>query len=265
MLPDWKITLFDEAKKRVLKGEPLPEDSRCTDWQYYLPLHQIETSLVLGAGKGTLPMALAETLQKVYVVDSDQEALHFLETRSKQQGKTNIHLVHLKDEQDFPFSANQFDLVVCQKTDSPFSKALEKIHPLLKKGGYLFVPFKNSLGFDQLFDGRNSSQKMDHGNPFRLKKLLKKLGFEIAEWFVPLPQASGIPLFTVPFSSTEAWNFFLKSLFPLFAAVSPEVKQMYGKKYLFAQKMAWLVSKTGLINLAKFFAPGFTLLAKKTV
>ena len=273
-------------------------DERRGDWKYLLPLSKNSVVLDFGCGWGAISLALSRVCGKVIAMDANWERIKFLSLVKKQQKIDNIFPVHGGREIDIPFQDGYFDLVsmvgvlewlAWKKNGNPQKIQLDflkRISRLIKKGGHLYIGIENRFGFNYILGGRDHNRlrfvslmprsiasflsKKITGEPyttyqysiFGYKKLLMEAGFSKVEFFLPLPQYRA-PFYYIPFNNTNAFNYFLDTIFPLLETASPETKKAYGFQYKTAKAGAKIVSFLKLTSLARFIAPGFSIIAKK--
>ena len=294
----WETALYEYTKARVTRNGLAYEDQRVADWKYLLPLSRDSVVMVVGCGLGTVPVSLAETCGRVYAVDPTWEKVCFLNARKKQQGIDNLFPIFGSRNLDFPFARGQFDLIAIVGTFEWVTmrsgvgglraaqvEALQHIHGLLKQDGRLYFTADNRFGYQHLFGGMGKSWLRLAGVISRsvaklatrvvkreglgtqrysirgYKKLLREAGFGNTDFYAPLPKHTGIPLFHLPLHNDEAMRYFFSNIFPLFEMVSPEVKGQYGLQYPMAKIGARLALRFRGTKLAKYFAPGFSIIA----
>jgi len=165
-------------------------------------------------------------------------------------------------------------------------EALRRVYYHLKNDGYLYIGIENRFGFQYLLGGKdhnglpfvsllprfmaNLLSKRFAGEPYTTyqysiygyKKALQEVGFSEIKFYAPLPQYR-TPLFYIPLDNVNVLNYFFKNIFPLFNMVSPEVKRHYAFQYKVAKIGVKIALIFKLTWLAKFIAPGFSIIAKK--
>lgn len=295
----WTTAIYDYLKLKSIRDYVIVGDERRADWRYLLPLSQDSVALDLGCGWGAIAIALSEICGSVIAMDATWERISFLNIRKEQQKIENLFPIHGGDQLEFPFYDNYFDLVsmvgvlewigtwyINAKPRDAQITALKKICSLLKKGGYLYIGIENRFGYQYLVGAKdhnglpfvsilprllaNFVSKLFTGEAYTTyqysiygyKKILWEAGFSEIQFFSPLPQYR-TPLFYLPLSSNKALNYFFEYIFPLFDMVSPEVKKDYALQYKIAKIGVRLVLLLKITGLAKFFVPGFSILAKK--
>jgi len=296
---DWITAIYDYLKLKAIRDYVIIGDERRADWKYLLPLGKDSIALDLGCGWGAIAVALSKMCGKVYAMDATWERISFLNIRKKQQKIDNLFPIHGGDQLEFPFPPSYFDLIsmvgVLEWIGTWYAhgtphdaqmEALRCVYYHLKNNGYLYIGIENRFGFQYLLGGKdhnglpfvsilprfmaNLISKRFAGEPYTTyqysiygyKKMLQKVGFSEIKFYAPLPQYR-TPLFYIPLENVNILNYFFKNIFPLFDMVSPEVKKYYTFPYKVAKigvKIALLFKLTGL---AKFFVPGFSIIAKK--
>ena len=268
----WDVALFEYTKSQVARGRSLLEDRRAADWIYFLPFKSNSIALSIGCGWGTVPIALSETCARVYAIDPEWERIKFLDIRKKQQRIDNLFPIYVSGCLDLPFSQGQFDFVSvsvkgfrwCATEPISFRKIVQRVYDLLKKDGIAYLSLGNRLAFqDLLWRNRKSSASLPLHTIFGYRRILKEEGFSDIHFYAPLPHHNGIPLFYLSLENTEALNYFFQNIFPLFEMASPEVKKQYGLQYKLVKIGVRLALIFRLTNLAKYFVPGFSIIATK--
>jgi SAM-dependent methyltransferase len=265
----WEEALFDYTTERVIGGKTLLEDQRITDWRYLLPLNEDSVVLSIGCGLGTIPIALSAICAKVYAVESDWSKVFFLNVRKTQQRIDNLYPVYLSDDLGFPFPDKYFDFVVVRGFDwrrmqyFQVQDVIRTLSGLLNENGMAYLSFENRWAFNNLLDWKRKSGLSVH-TAFGYRRILRSFGFSEIQFFAPLPHYDGIPLFYVPLEDPHALKYFLRSIFPLFEMASPEVKRNYAFEYIIAKVGVRLALQFGLVNYAKAFVPGYSIIARKT-
>ncbi len=263
----WNTALYNYTKVQVGKNGTVVEDQRTADWRYLLPLSSESVALVLGCGLGTVPVALSETCRKVYAVDSCWDKVAFLNIRKKQHKIDNLYPTYAHDTLSLPFSAGCFDLVSVRDMAQPlpFYKTVRRAHGLLKEGAIAHFSLGNRLAFQRLLCRGESGASPPLHTIFGYRRILKTEGFSDIQFYAVLPHHNGIPLFYIPLESSQAMEFFLRNIFPLFEMVTPESKQAFALEYMVAKIAVRLGLFFNLTSLAKIFVPGFCVIARKVV
>lgn len=256
----WQTALFEYTKTRIANGQMPYEDSRSSDWVYLLNPADRAVSLVMGCGLGEAPLALSRISSKVYAADCDKDRIAFLDLRRQQQQIENVAPVLMKKNAEPSLPAKSFDIVSVREFDwHPESPAtltgvLRHARRWLKSGGQLHLSLANRLVQPRLQPSITA---------FGYQGLLKKEGFSDIELYAPLPFGQRAPLFYVPLSDPGLMNCFLRDIFGLFEAASPEVKKTYALEYQLARLGVKAAPFFGLARLIKYFVPGFHVIARK--
>jgi hypothetical protein len=256
----WQEVLYDIMYEHVASGTPLPEDQRSADWRFFLPQRRWKNALVIGGGWGAVPVALAEMCDRVVVLESDPEKVKMLARRGVNIG--NLEPRELPPSWKLHRSAVLYDLISVS-VDHPDGLAgvLRFVAGAINERGYLQVQLANRYGFRNVL-GLQKSAKHEIGCR-RIFKLLHESGYRNVQVYCPLPRVSGVPLFYLPLEHRQSWRSFFQNIFPLFAAVSPEVKRNYRIEYAVAKFCVRLALVLRLEGLAKYIAPGFLVIAQR--
>ena len=255
----------------MASGKPIPEDLRIADWRFYLPLDDNANSLTIGCGWGTLPVALCETCKTVYAVDKSADRIDFLNVRKEQQIIENLYPLCVGDYLSLPFSNGSFDLISIadhkfdSKLGDPFCDIVHYAYDLLKDGGCVNVFASNKFSIRGLLDKDVRKEKKLTHTLYGYKNILKKMGFSNIKVYSPLPRYEGISLVNLPIEDARIRKFFFRDILPIFEMVSPESKKAYVLESLVAKIGVPVVNILGLDVLAKFFTPGFNIIAKKVL
>ena len=264
----WQSDLYEMAREQLREGGALREDPRTADWLYFLALNGSEDALVLGIDWGTVPVLLARACRKVYAVDVDSRRLSFLSSRLKEQGIKNVELLCAQGFRELPFKAASFDLVAAGDSVSgfdaePFRTRLSEAHGLLRDGGLLCLHVGNRLGFQRVLKPETWEKKRPWHTAHGYRRMLRKAGFGDIQGYAPLPYYNKLPLFYVPLEKRAALSFFFRNVFPLFEAVSPEVKKAHALEYTVARAAVRLASICRSEALVRFFFSGFIFVSRK--
>jgi len=257
-LKGWQVALYDALLSKKIKDYLAVGDERGADWTNLLSLGKKVSVLLLGSQLGNSAVALAKIFQKVYVMDVDPFPLSFLEIRKEQQKIQNIFLTQIKDQLEFPFSPDCFDLIV---TNWVSENLLNQVFRVLKNKGHLFLFAENLFNYQSLLKFSLSS---DYHSLCGYKKILKRNGFSEIEVYTLLPNDK-TPLFYLPLENTQIMNYFFRNTFSLFNMASPETKRKFALQYKLAKIGAKLIPTFHLNGLAKTFSPNFGIIAKKNV
>jgi len=264
----WQAALYSYNKQHLEEVGIIDEDQRCADWKYLLPLNNKSDLLLLGCGWGAVPVALSEVCGSVYAIDSTWDKIRFLDIRREQQGIENLFPIYGRCDSDIPFPDESFDIVAVnelegkEKDPQPFRKAVQNFHRLLKEKGVLYLSLYNRFSFQRLLRRGEKPASSVYHSIFGYKRILKEEGFSKIRFYAPLPRQDGIPLFFVPLNSDQSLNFFFHNIFPLFEAVSPEVKKAYGFQYTIAKVAVHLTPLFLLTFLTKILVPGYGIIAE---
>ncbi len=267
----WGVAFYYYTKAQIEQGKTVLEDERMADWRYLLPAQTGNTVLTLGAGWGTIPVALAENATAVHVVDRSPETIAFLRIRQRQQNLHQLHLIHADSWSHLNFERDAFDLIAVREFDwngghpMPFGEMLRRLYPLLKPGGTIQVTVGNRLAFQQLLGLERKHRSSPLHTLPGYRRILRTAQFTDIQVYAPLPHHQGIPMFYVPLDDTRAMQFFFSHLFPLFERVSAEARQAYRLQYAIARTMVRFSLMTRLTRLAPYFVPGFCIFARKAI
>ncbi len=264
----WQADLYEMAREQLRQGGALREDPRTADWLYFLALNGSEDALVLGVDWGTVPVLLARACRKVWAIDVDSGRLSFLASRLKEQGITNVELLCAQGFGELPFKAASFDLMAAGDSVSgfdaePFRTRLAVACGLLRDGGLLCLHVGNRLGFQRVLKPGAREEKRPWHTAYGYRRMLRKAGFVDIQGYAPLPYYNKLPLFYVPLGQRAALSFFLRNIFPLFEAVSPEVKSAHALEYAGARAAVRVASICRLEGLMRFFFSGFIFVSRK--
>lgn len=262
----WDTAFYNYVKTQVERGYAVVEDERIVDWRYLLPIDAGSVVLVLGCGLGTVPVVLSQTCKKVYVTDPSWENIRFLNIRRKQQGINNLFPFYTRDLLNLPFPEGSFDLIVLRSSECGISVQLGRLirhfRGLLKVGGRVSLSLANRLAFHRLF-GKGRRESLTIHTIYGYKKLLRQEGFTDIQFYAPLPNHNGVPLFCVPVEDRNAVDYFLRNVFPLVETVPAEVKRAHALEYAVARAGVRLALRHGLTGLVKLFVPGFNIIARR--
>lgn len=264
----WNTALFGYYKDCFLSNECLNEDLRSTDFRFLLPVNPSFKVLVIGCGWGAVPSCLADIFGQIFVVDTIMEKIEFLNIRIRQQNTRNVYPIFIRGIEFLPFNSQAFDIIVFNgfpwefSSQPTFKKILKITSSYLKQGGSVYFRLTNKLDFRRILMRRKYSNIPSNHSYVGYKRIFKAEGYSQVEFYALLPFSDGIPLFYVPLNKTGPFKYFINNLFPLFEAVSPEVKRRYAMEYGMVKLAVKLASKLGLIPVGKFFLPGFCVVAK---
>jgi SAM-dependent methyltransferase/thiamine kinase-like enzyme len=164
-------TPWRDALRRVAGNEPVYRhlmEEIGTDFVYSMPWDKIRTVLEIGSGMGFMTAPLAKFAAKVVAVEAVPERALFLAQRARQDGLDNIYPV-IASGTALPFAPEAFDLVAMngvfeyiglwgegnpQQLQQQF---LEKVHRLLKPGGYFYIGIETRFGLGNWLGARDHS------------------------------------------------------------------------------------------------------------
>lgn len=261
----WQKAWFEFNVERVRRGEPLAEDDRVADWTLLLSLKNGATSLVIGCEWATAALTLAMRCARLSAVDGSVEKIEFLKIRAAQQNVTNINAVYAPPRMPALFEGGPFDLIVVRDIPEGWpislSHLIETLRENLKPGGVLSVSVSNTWcplsGASRSAPGRFPENSM-----IGCRRQLARAGFDSVQVYGPLPHHWGVSLFHIPLDEPAPIGFFFKSIFPLFNAVSPEVKRGFALELVLAKIAARAAGLPGAARLIKYFLPGYQFIAK---
>jgi protein-L-isoaspartate O-methyltransferase len=259
----WRKAWFEFNARSAHLGLPLPEDERAADWAFHLDVEKRSSVLVLGCEWGTAAAALGRRAGRVVIVDEDSQRSRFVGERIAQTGADNVTLSIGAKPQDIEPAV--FDLVVVRGLSDGWPVDLETLIVCLKRclkpGGVVFFGVTNLLSPLALLPGREAGPR-PQGTLRGCRRLLGREGFLEVRSFAPLPRHWGIPLFSIPLDQPFVLPYFFDRLFPLFDAVSPEVRRGFALEHALA-RVASLTSRVpGLAMLLAHFLPGYHLTAR---
>ena len=144
-----------------------------------MPIQKNHTLLDVGSGSGffTLPMA-ESTSSKVYAMDPDRRMLSIIEEKAKEKRLNNIELIQDYLE-NLSLQNDSIDFVMASlilHEVSSLSKALSKIHEVLKTGGHLLcLEYEKD---DLIIEGPPMSIRIASEE---LQKSLSLIGFKVVK------------------------------------------------------------------------------------
>ena len=94
--------------------------------------------------------------------------------------------------------------------------------------------------------------------------MLRAEGFGGVRFYTPLPQHEVVPLFYLPLDDSKSIAFFFRSIFPLLDTISSEAKKAYALEYALAKLVVQIALFCRLTWLARYFVPGFSIIAQKS-
>jgi protein-L-isoaspartate O-methyltransferase len=199
---------------RMLRRHPEYKQPRSAfsllDWQQaswlpWLGLGTDAVALEVGAGHGAITWALAQSLGRVYAMETDPAALSFNRWRLDHERVANVQLLHATPMQ-LPFPPASFDLIVVNRvlerihlwSDGACHEAqvdlLSRLASLLREGGVLVLPVANRFSYHMLAKRfrwgesrrswkRERSARSENG----YRTLLEESGFAQAEFHMARP------------------------------------------------------------------------------
>lgn len=143
----------------------------------FIPLHKEDTLLDLGAGVGYISLPIAKYVNEVIALDFDEDILKHLDTKAKENGRTNIQTL-VSDFKDIQLGDETVDKAVASialHEVEPLSVALDEIYRVLKsKGVFLCIELEKS---EESSGPRVSSKDM--------KEKMLHAGFDNVELLYP--------------------------------------------------------------------------------
>ena len=262
----WQQAWFEFNAERTRRGEPLAEDDRAADWTLLLRLKSDASVLVIGCEWATAALTLARRCSRVYATDGAAERVEFLKVRAAQQNVTNIETAAAPARLENRFAGGPFDLIVIRDVPEGWPTSLpiliEALKADLKPDGMLFMSVTNSW-CPLFWLSRSVPSRIPTQSLIGCKRQLERAGFGHNKTYGPLPRHWGVSLFHVPLDRSEAVGFFFKKIFPLFEAVSPEVKRGFALEFALAKIAARAAGLPGAARLIKYFLPGFHVIAER--
>jgi len=265
----WSRALFEHTRLAAREGLPSPEDERTADWKYLMSWMPDGIALVLGCGRGVVPLALANCFHTVYAADVSHERTALMAARAKEAGIGNVRPVTTDRGLCLPFRGERFDFVSVGDAGAESIDGMEAgdligaVHGLLRPGGAARFSLGNRWGFDYMI-GRGGGD----GGPRRrgllaYERILAEAGFTRIRAFAPFPRHVGTPMFYVPLDGRAPMDFFFRNLAMLFDAVSPEVKRSHALEYGVAKLGIRVATCARLAGVARLLVPGFCIFAER--
>lgn len=263
----WDEAIFQYSLNQIKKNERIPEDLRIADWIYFLPESSLENVLVIGAGLGTTPLALASICQHVTCIDSNESQIDIL----KRRAQSYSHLRTFLSDNWAQINNQSYSLIAVQDLSLAFqlthSQTLHdlnnQLHQLLSLNGSLQLFLRNKYSIQYLMDRSDHIKQTRFYSLNQYRKMFKKSGFSQVSTYAPIPHFDSIPLFYLPVDYHRALKYFFKVIFPLFEMVSPEVTKQYGLQYQVAKLGANGAMFFHLYPLVKYFLSGYLFIATK--
>lgn len=157
---NWREAI--QANPQTRPYYPFISNLSRADWHRLLDLKPDSVVLDVGAGLGTLSLALAQHYARIFALERVEERVEFMRLRFMQEGCTNISIIKT-DVDLLPFPAATFDLIILngvlewlpysRKQESPRAAQLyylRRLRDLLKPNGVLYVGIENRFCLDFL-------------------------------------------------------------------------------------------------------------------
>lgn len=273
---------YKKTRPQFLEG--LLDETRA-DFAYIIPVDSEARVLDLGAGWGTISIALAKHYNHVYAIDACYEKMQFLEIRKAQEAIENITCI-FADGFKLPFPDNFFDSVILygvlewagySRGDVPPVDAelilMREVRRVLKKGGCAYISIENRwgaiyfLGFPDPHTGlpfisimpriiANLYSKLMRKGAYSVithslggyRNIMKGAGFSGAEFFTPLPSYRKF-YYLVPLADLSVMKFFINNL--------ARAHTRLAKLFLFACR------NLRINRLIKYIVSDYAIIAKK--
>lgn len=220
-----------ELKEKIHRSDFFDRNPRINDWVHLVDLNSESTALVIGRNGSNLARVLSNICREV----------------------------NCAEDYDSTFPIGHFDLISvhASREASSFQAICRQLRGCLKEGGALHLIIGNKLLPKKL-----SELFLNH-TFWGYKSILRKEGFSDIQFYAPLPNYRGAPMFYVPLEDRHIINYFFKSIFPLFETVSPQKKRQYLLMYPIAKLATRFILAFRLSFMLKFFVPGYCVIAKK--
>ncbi len=249
----WQQDLFHNAVQDATAGNFSCDDFRSTDWIYFLELPPRARILILGNGLGLLSSLLAQPDRQIVIVEPNLQRTQFLKRRHTHAAEITDHL-----------PTDTFDAVIVRDFDIPPDRSESltlQAAKLVKPGGTLAMLRGNRMDLRTLLSrGKN---KKDHSTLKGYRRHLTKAGFEHVREWAPLPFYDKPAMFYLPLSNRTAFQFFIKSVFPLLDSISPEVKSRYAMMHRLAKIGLKTAAFPGVRSLMIRLFSGYLFIATK--
>lgn len=241
-------------RDHVGSGGVPEEDERSADWIHLLPSHERGLAVVVGAGLGAIPSALARQGRRVLVVDPSPVRLALARLRVTGEGLA-IDVVRAASLAEIPVRSGAAELLAFVDPDRAGSDRVtwtaREAQRVLRRGGSLYWRAHHRRVF-----ARGARVSLD-----AQVRALRDLGFTDVRAYAPLPDR-GIPLFHVPLDAPGAMRHFLGAILPLVTTVSPEARRRYGAIARLATLATALARWPGAASAAGSLVPGTAVLAR---
>lgn len=258
----WQRGWFEYTRRELARGHAV-DDARAADWTYFARVGPDSRVLLTGWPLLVSVMALVGRVREVWVLAGEEDA-GLVAFWQKSTGAMNVRVVRGDVRDGLPFRERSFDLVSIGSAPAggaglTFSEIARAAMRLLSGNGTAHFVVGNWL-WSKVTGGNNGRGLR---SVIGYRRELRRLRFAGIRVFAPLPRHTCTPLCYLPLDSRPAIETFLRDLFPLFAAVSPEVKRAYAFEYLLARLGVWAMTAGNLGGLLKFLVPGYSILAQR--
>ncbi len=178
----WREALRQAARDEAVTKHLLQEIG--ADFVYGMPWDRIRTVLEIGSGMGFMTAPLAKFAETVVALEAVPERALFLARRAEQDGLDNIHPI-IASGTALPFPPESFDLVAMNGVFEYIGlwgqgdprelqqRFLERIHRLLKPGGFFYIGIETRFSLSAWLGAR------DHSG-LRFTSLLPR---RLADWY----------------------------------------------------------------------------------
>ena len=258
-----------EYKRRANSRGHVTHDARSADWIYLSDIGVESRVLLVGGPIFVTVVALAARVREVWVLAGTEEA-RLVNLWRQHTGVRNVHVVRGDVVDGLPFRKQAFDLVSIGGEARPkkgkarvsFTDLARGAMRVLKPKGTACFVVGNRLWPSSLTRRGQGPVGIRRRTARGYRLTLERLEFTDVRILAPLPDHTRTPLCYLPVENSAAVNSFMRDLFPLFAAVSPEVKRAYVAEYWAARLGVWLMTIGNLGSLLRFFVPGYFVLAQ---
>lgn len=264
----WQRGWFEYARREVSRGHAM-DDARAADWTYLARVGPESSVLLVGWPLLVSVVALAGRVRQVWVLAGEDDA-RLVALWKESTGMANVHIVRGDLRDGLPFRDQLFNLVSIGDEAEPsggtgmtFSELARAAMRVLSANGTAHFVVGNWLWPARLTGGGAREAGRRQRSVVGYRRVLRRLRFADVRVFAPLPRHSRTPLCYLPLENRSAIDSFMRDLFPLFAAVSPEVKRAYALEYWLARLGVWLMTVAKLGGLVQFVVPGYSILARR--